>query len=146
MTPEQLTLRAAAGVVVRDQGRVLLIRRRAENTWGLPGGGIEPGETWAAAARRECLEESGWDVRIDELLGIYSDPATQTHRYPHGTWRHFVGVVFLATALEQVGEPGDEAAELGWYPPERLPSPLFAPDVPVLGDAFDPARRTPIIN
>ncbi len=146
MMAEQLTVRAAAGVVVRDQARVLLIRRRGEDTWGLPGGGVEPGETWSGAAIRECLEETGWHVRIDELLGIYSDPATQTHRYPSGSLRHFVGVVFLATPLEEVTEPGDEAAEVDWFRPAQFPSPLFAPDMPVLEDACNPGRRFPIIN
>jgi 8-oxo-dGTP diphosphatase len=146
MMAEQPTVRVAAGVVVRDQDRVLLIRRRGEGTWGLPGGGVEPGETWSGAAIRECLEETGWHIRIDELLGIYSDPATQIHRYPGGSLRHFVGVVFLATPLEEVTEPGDEAAEVEWFHPDHLPSPLFAPDVPVLKDARNPARRSPIID
>ena len=79
---EQLTVRAAAGVVVRDRDRVLLIHRRGEDTWGLPGGGVEPGETWSGAAIRECLEKTGWRIQIDKLLGIYSDPETQTTATP----------------------------------------------------------------
>ena len=143
---EELTVRATAGVVVRDQGHILLIRRRGEDTWGLPGGGVEPGETWAAAALRECHEETGWHIRIDELLGLYSDPATQIHRYPNGSLQQFVGVVFLATALKQVAEAGDEASEMSWCTPDHLPSPLFGPDIPVLNDTRDAARKSPIIN
>lgn len=144
---ESVLLRPAAGVVLRDDvGRVLLIRRATEDTWGIPGGGVEPGETWAAAAVRECREETGWDAHIDELLGIYSDPTTQTHSYPSGARRHFVGVVFLATAITRAGPLGDEATELRWVTVHDLPTPLFAPDAPVLRDAFDPRIRRPVIS
>jgi 8-oxo-dGTP diphosphatase len=143
----ELGVRPTAGVVLRDDaGRVLVARRRDEDTWGLPGGGLEPGESWADAAVRECREETGWSARIDGLLGIYSDPSTQVHRYPDGAWRHFVGVVFLATALERVGTPDGEATELLWVTMDELPAPLFAPDVPVLRDAFDPETRRPVIG
>ena len=120
--------------------------RRSRRPGGRPGGGLEPGESWAEAALRESREETGWDARIDELLGIYSDPATQTHRYPTGAERHFVGVVFLATATENLGSHDAEAVELRWVTPEELPAPLFAPDVPVLQDAFDVSRRRPVIG
>lgn len=145
---ERLLLRVVAGLVLRDVGgRVLLLRRVTEGTWGIPGGGLEPGESWwVDAALRECREQTGWDARIDELLGIYSDAASQTHRYPDGAVRHFVGVVFLATATVRQGKCDGEAAELLWCTPETLPTPLFAPDVPVLQDAFDEDLRRPVIN
>ncbi|MEV4342880.1 NUDIX domain-containing protein [Actinoplanes sp. NPDC049596] len=134
-----MELRPCCGVVVQDEhGRVLLMRRNGEGTWGLPGGGVEAGETWEQAARRECREETGWEIDLLGLLGIYSDPATQVHRYPDGRVVHCVGVVFLASPLSLVATPDGEAAELGWFPLDRLPEPLFALDVPVLHHA---ARR-----
>jgi 8-oxo-dGTP diphosphatase len=144
---DELRLRPVAGVFLRNRnGRALLMRRAGEDAWGIPGGGLEPGESWEAAALRECREETGWSASIDDLLGIYSDPATQVHQYPSGSRRHFVGVVFLATAIEQMGAPGDEAAELRWVSGDELPSPLFAADIPVLRDAFDNGRERPIIG
>lgn len=141
-----LVVRATSGVVLRDSdGRVLLMRRAHEETWGIPGGGIEPGESWRDAALRECREETGWEARIDGLLGIYSDPATQVHRYPSGARRHFVGVVFVATALRQVGSGDGEAVDMRWVTDRHLPEPLFAPDVPVLRDAFNPSLSPPTI-
>ena len=140
-------LRAVAGVVLSDgAGRTLLMRRRGEGTWGIPGGGLEPGETWVGTAIRECREETGWLARIDGLLGIYSDPATQLHRYPGGAERHFVGVVFLATATQRDDVSDDEAIELRWVTPDNLPHPLFAPDVPVLRDAFAATKRRPVLG
>ena len=138
MSGDKIELRVCCGVVVLDEReRVLLMRRNGEGTWGLPGGGMESGETWEQTARRECREETGWDIDLDGLLGIYSDPATQTHRYPSGTIAQFVGAVFLASPRSQTATPDGEATELGWFPLDRLPAPLFAPDVPVLRDATD---------
>lgn len=77
---------------------------------GLPGGGVEPGESWLPAAERECREETGWRVSVTGLYGVYSYPATQTHRYSDGRRAHFFGVVFLATLVEQVEDPDDEVA------------------------------------
>jgi 8-oxo-dGTP pyrophosphatase MutT (NUDIX family) len=143
----ELRIRPTAGVVLRgEDGRVLVLRRRDDATWGIPGGGLEPGESWAEAALRECLEETGWRARIHELLGIYSHPSSQVHRYPSGVQRHFVGVVFLATAVERLAPHDDEATELRWVTSEELPAPLFAPDAPVLRDAFDPDIRRPVIG
>jgi 8-oxo-dGTP diphosphatase len=136
MNTEDVTIRATCGVVVQDDSdRILLMCRRDEGTWGLPGGGVEPGETWEQAALRECREETGWDVSLHGLLGIYSDPATQMYRYPSGATVHFVGVVFLGSPLREGGELDGEASQLGWFALDELPAPLFAPDVPVLRDA-----------
>lgn len=144
---DEVLVRACAGVVLRNSaGRVLLIRRAGEDTWGIPGGGLEPGESWVDAARRESREETGWLAHIDGLLGIYSDPDTQVHRYPSGAVAQFVGVVFIATAVEDIGVRDREAAELRWVASGSLPTPLFAPDVPVLRDYFDETARRPIVN
>ena len=80
MSIDAFDIRVVAGVVACDNsGEVLLLRRSDEGTWGLPGGGVEPGETWQGAAERECVEETGWTVRVTGLFGIYSDPQSQRH-------------------------------------------------------------------
>lgn len=115
-------------------GALLLMRRRAEGAWALPGGHVKLGETWTAAACRECREETGWRVRIDGILGVYSDPATQRHRYPSGQQIHFVGVVFEATVESCEGGRDNEATDVGFFALDALPEPLWAPDREVLAD------------
>jgi 8-oxo-dGTP diphosphatase len=145
MTEPPASVRAVSSVLALDADeRVLLVRRADDGTWGLPGGGVEVGETWLAAAVRECLEETGWDVAVTGWFGAYSDSATQTFSYPDGRRVQFFGVVFLATALQQVGTPDAEVLEAAFFSTDSLPTPLFVPDRPVLVD-FVSRRQPPVI-
>jgi 8-oxo-dGTP diphosphatase len=139
------SVRPVCGVVALDaRGRVLLVRRADDDSWGLPGGGVEWGESWSDAARRECLEETGWQVHITGLFGVYSDPHSQVHAYPSGHRVHFLGVVFEAEVIQQAGRPDEEVVEVAFFASEDLPAPMFAPDRPVLID-FASQRPRPVI-
>ena len=64
----------------RSERPVVLIERHfAPLGWALPGGFVEVGETVEAAAVREAREETGLDVELVELLGVYSDPARDSN-------------------------------------------------------------------
>ncbi len=59
-------------VILNDEGKVLLLKQTyADKRWGLPGGGVEPGETIHEAIVRECKEELGVNVLVDSLTGFY---------------------------------------------------------------------------
>ena len=113
----------AAGVVAERGGRVLLVRRNHEpmyGRWTFPSGFVDAGETVEAAARREAREETGAEVTIEALLGVWSaegDP-----------------VVFVAYAGRAEGEPaaGDEALEVGLFAPDALPDLAFPHDAAIL--------------
>jgi 8-oxo-dGTP diphosphatase len=104
---------------------VLIERNRPPAGHALPGGFVDVGETVEDAARREVREESGLDVRLIRLLGVYSDPA----RDPRG---HTVSVVYIGTAT---GTPraGDDAGAILVTDPARAPALVFDHDR-ILGD------------
>ncbi len=62
----------AGAIFSEDRTQVLLIQRRDIPVWVLPGGGIDPGESPEHAIVREILEETGFTVKIDRLVGDYS--------------------------------------------------------------------------
>lgn len=129
----------AGCAVLDDSGRVLLQRRGdADGAWGLPGGAMELGETLEETAVRETREETGLDVRPDELLGVYTGPL---HTYANGDVVQAVVVVLMAT---QVGGrltiDGGETADLGWFDVQDLPAPIFGPHALMLQDLQDGRR------
>lgn len=121
--PRPVTPLLTVDVVLFDaQDRVLLIRRGRppfEGAYALPGGFVDVGERVEDAAIREAAEETGLDVRLITLLGIYSDPARDA-RF------HTAGVVYVA---EATGTPvaADDARHLDVFDPDG-PLPLLAFD------------------
>jgi 8-oxo-dGTP pyrophosphatase MutT (NUDIX family) len=109
---------AAACLVASPERGLLLIRRHRfiVRTWGweIPGGGIEPGESPADAARREVLEETGW-----RPLG---DLRPLVRYHPSSGLLDQTFSCFLATDAEPVGAPSSpgEAAEVAWLSPQRV--------------------------
>jgi ADP-ribose pyrophosphatase YjhB (NUDIX family) len=130
--PTELGLSVSA--MVWRAGELLLMRRSDNGFWGLPGGFVELGESVAAATRREVAEETGWEVEVGRLIGVYSDPATQVVDYgrkkgpgPDGGERRIqvVNLCFHAEAKAQ-GAPTtpDETLEMGFFGVEVLPEPF----------------------
>lgn len=103
-------------VVVIHEDRVLLTKRDDFQIWCLPSGSVEDGETVAEAARRETLEESGVEVDLTRLVGVYSRP-TDT---PSGH-----ALVFAARPIagELRPQPG-ETLEVRYFDPAELPAAL----------------------
>jgi 8-oxo-dGTP diphosphatase len=82
-------------IIMTNQGEIILVKRVFDpykDCWALPGGFVEYGETVEDAVIREAKEETGLDIRIEKLSGVYSDP----NRDPRG---HSVSVCFLCKAV-----------------------------------------------
>lgn len=142
MSDQESRIIPGAGVaVIDDGGRLLLVRRRLDGRWGCPGGRVEFGESWTDCARREFKEETGADIVLTGLLGIYSDPADQVHPVADGGRVQVIGVVFEGRLVGSLGAPADDVTDIAWFGAGDLPSPLWEPDIPVIHDAFSAAPR-----
>lgn len=110
----------AAGVVIVENGAVLLVRRRYEpfeGLWSIPSGFVEFDEDVRATAVREALEETGLAVELDSLLAVetcFDDPRGNT-------------LLVLYRAHRTGGSPaaGDDAKEIGFFPLDGLPPLAF---------------------
>ena len=123
--PRSIAPGVAAVVFDRD-GRVLLGRRIDRGEWGLPSGHVEVGETVVDAVCREVREETGLEVAVDRLIGVYSDPTWQVFGYPSGDVVHFVTTCFACRVVGGRLEPdGVETAEAAFFEPDRLPADLL---------------------
>jgi 8-oxo-dGTP diphosphatase len=110
-SPVDLTLfRVGVNAVIFDGPRVLLSLRRDIEWWNLPGGGMEPGETVDEALRREVREETGLDVELERLVGVYSKP--QKNEVVLAFRCRVTGGQLIAT---------EEMAESSYFAPEELP-------------------------
>lgn len=103
-----------AAAVVRREGRVLLTRRmegsHLAGLWEFPGGKVEDGESPEEALRRECLEECGIEVAVDDILDV------TFHRYPSkDVLLLFYDCRLLGGEVQHLG-----VAEHAWTTPEGL--------------------------
>lgn len=102
-----------AGCIVEHGDKLLLCKRGIEprvGYWTMPAGFMENGETVAAAAARETLEEANAKVEIDRLLGVYSIPhISQVH------------MMFRGTLLNEDFGPGEESLECALYSEAEIP-------------------------
>jgi len=109
-------LAGAEAVVVRN-GEILLIRRRDDGLWALPGGFTEVGETLAESACRELEEEAGIGARATGLLGIFDSRLWRSQ-----TKAQLYHVVFQVEADSSSPAPGPEVLDAAFFGEDSLPT------------------------
>ena len=116
--------KVGVGIIVTKEGKILVGERldgHGKNTYMIPGGHLEFGETFEDCARREVLEECGLEhIAIKGIVSIGNDIAYD---------KHYVSVSILAKYID--GEPynaePDKAKNWYWCDPHALPEPFFLP-------------------
>lgn len=109
-------LLGAAAIILDTEGRVLLVKHSyGKYNWDLPGGLSEKSESAEETAKREVIEETGLDVNVERLTGVYYDPNNDMH--------HFV---FTCKKNDiQIPQPcSPEILECKYYSIDDLPRPI----------------------
>jgi ADP-ribose pyrophosphatase YjhB (NUDIX family) len=107
----------AVGAMVEKDGKILLVQEkkpRAYRLWNTPAGHLDKGETVMAGARREVKEETGYDVRINGLLGVYLHDGLQNENLT------VIKIVFRASIIGgELKFPKDELLDARWFEPSK---------------------------
>lgn len=106
--------------VVDQSSRVLLVRRSDNGRWALPGGCQDLGETPAECAGREMREETGYEVKLTRLLGVFS---SIRYEYVHYPWKEneFTHVCFAGIIIGGKMAPSPETPEVAFFAESELP-------------------------
>jgi ADP-ribose pyrophosphatase YjhB (NUDIX family) len=107
-------------LVTDEHGRVLMQRRADSGNWSLPGGVMEIGETIGRAVVREVREETGLDVELTGILGLYTDPA-HVIAYADGEVRQEFVVTFTARIVGGDLRGSEESTEARFVDPAEFP-------------------------
>jgi ADP-ribose pyrophosphatase YjhB (NUDIX family) len=124
---------SVAAVVTDDAGRVLVVQRRDNGQWQIPGGVLELGESIPSGTRREVQEETGLVVEPERLTGVYKNLRLGV-----------VALVFRANVVAGTARPTDESAAVEWWTADEIAarmSETFAVRVLDALDANDVAIR-----
>ena len=116
--------------ILLDEDRVLLLKRALRpffDSWVLPGGHVEYGETVEKAIKREMKEELGVPIKIKKLFGVYSDPKRDP-RY------HTVSTVYLLEKIKGKIRINKEASEFKYFFLKNLPKKIGFDHRQILND------------
>lgn len=125
-------MRAQIGVfatVLDDAGRALLVHRTDCDWWGQPGGGMETGETPWAGVVRETREETGYEVAVERLAGVYSWAPREDELI-------FSFVCRITGGGRATSDESDESDDVRFFAPGALPANTFPEHVYRIHDAL----------
>lgn len=138
-----LVLVAGVGAIIRSpQGWVLIERRNDNGKWDIPAGAVDPGETPREAIVREVKEETGLDVHVVGVAGVFGG-ARYRHRYPDGQEVEGFTVVFDCEPVGGALRSGDgEAGGYRYVSVDEMPELMW----PYPAALFAPGRRHPVVE
>jgi len=127
MTPARTHSVAVAGVVVDPDGRVLVVQRRDNARWEAPGGVLEPGETFQQGVAREVLEETGVQVSVEHLTGVYKNVV-----------KDVIAIVFRCRPIAGDAAPTEESQRVEWWQLHEVRARMMPAFAVRITDAFEP--------
>ncbi len=143
--PANSLVPSVTAVVVNEDGELLLVHKTDNNLWALPGGGMDLGEYMANAAVREVREETGLDVEVTGLVGIYSNPG-HVIAYDDGEVRQQCSLCFTTRLLGGELRTSDETRSVRFVPVHELDALDIHPSMRLRIDHYLQRRGTPYIG
>jgi len=137
---------SVVAIVTDDDGHVLLIHKTDNDLWALPGGGHEAGEWISGTVVRETFEETGYDVRVERLTGVYTNPG-HVMAYDDGEVRQQFSIAFRCSLLGGQARTSSESKEVRWVDRADLPQLPMHPSMRLrIEHALDDSRTAPFIG
>jgi ADP-ribose pyrophosphatase YjhB (NUDIX family) len=137
---------SVTAVILNEQGQLLLIHKTDNDLWALPGGGHDAGESISDTVIREVKEETGVDVEVINLVGLYTDPR-HVIAYDDGEVRQQFSICFRARPTGGSLRTSSESKDVRWVGPEEIEALNIHPSMRLrIRHGLDPGRVTPYIG
>lgn len=123
------------GIYIMKEGKMLFTLRKGKHggeTWSVPGGHLELGESWEECGAREALEETGVQVKNIRFVGVTNDI--------YDTGKHYVTIALAADwdSGEAVIMEPENCTEVSWFTPGEYPEPMFLSTRNFLKNGYNP--------
>ena len=136
---------SATAIVLNEAGELLMVHKTDNKLWALPGGGMDPGESISQTAVRETKEETGMDVEVTGVVGIYTNPG-HVIAYDDGEVRQQFSISFTTNLLGGAIATSSETSELEFVPVDRLGELTINPSMRLRIDHWLEQREKPYIG
>ncbi len=140
MQPGYISPKIDVRAAVIREGKILLVKEYSDGHWSLPGGWADVGDTPSQAIIREVREESGFDVQIESVVGIYD-----ANRVPNKKWMpfyHAYKLLFLCSVTGGAAQTSHETPDVGFFAPDDLPPlSIYRTNTSHIADAFAQAKN-----
>lgn len=143
--PANSVVPSVTAIVTNDAGEILMIHKTDNDRWALPGGGHDAGESIAETVVREVWEETGVDVGVTGIVGIFTDPR-HVMAYDDGEVRQQFSICFTTRLLGGDLRTSSESKEVAWVSSERLDQLDIHPSMRKRIDQFLSGTREPYIG
>jgi ADP-ribose pyrophosphatase YjhB (NUDIX family) len=136
---------SVTAIVPHEHAAILLVHKTDNDLWALPGGAMDVGESMADAVVREVKEETGIDVEVTGVVGIYSNP-NHVMAYDDGEVRQQCSICFTTRMLGGRLATSSETSEVRFVAAEELDSLNIHPSMRLRIDHYLEHRRDPYIG
>ena len=136
---------SATAIVLNAAGELLMVHKTDNNLWALPGGGMDPGESISQTIVREVKEETGMDVAVTGVVGIYTNPG-HVIAYDDGEVRQQCSICFTTDLIGGEITTSSETSEVEFVPIDKLGALNINPSMRLRIDHWLENRPQPYIG